>query len=69
MNDVISDDINIVHILMNTNVKYFRLSLCKIRDSSCLFSIREQPPFCFLNVLTSTYARHSLNERNVKLET
>ena len=29
MNDVISDDVTIVHILMNTHVKFFRLSLCK----------------------------------------
>ena len=28
-NDVISEDVTIVHILINTHVKFFRLSLCK----------------------------------------
>ena len=72
MNDVISDDVTIVHILMNTHVKFFRLSLdlCKneilVSKMVVYFQLKNGRHFDFLNVaiVTSTYARHSLNARN-----
>ena len=66
MNDVISNDVTIVHILMNTHVKYFRLSLCKKEILVSKMQLENDRHFYFLNVaiVTSTYACHSLNARN-----
>ena len=66
MNDVISDDVTIVHILNNTRVKFFRLSLGKNEILVSKFQLENGRHFDFLNVatVTSTYARHSLNARN-----
>ena len=66
MNDVISDDVTIVHILM----KFFRLSLGKneilvSKMELFIFNWRKAA-ILILNVtiVTSSYARHSLNARN-----
>ena len=66
MNDVISDDVTIVHILMNTHVKFFRLSLCKNEILVVYFQMENGRHFDFLKVVivTFTYACHSLNARN-----